>query len=142
MRNRLRAFLATAAAASILLAAVGTASARRFELSSSSFRVVWNSVASEKLEFSATGVSVTCSVTLEGTFHSRVISKVSGELIGLITRAAVTQTSCEGGRAIILNGVERLPNGTTTTNTLPCRPERPRNARRQADLREPGRSRC
>src|SRR5262249_7264834 len=66
--------------------AVGDASARRIEFSSQSFRIVWSF-----FHFGNTGetVRIECPVTLEGSFHSRTISKVSGQLIGYITRAQI-----------------------------------------------------
>jgi hypothetical protein len=53
------------------------------------------------------GVTVSCPVTLEGTLHSRTISKISGLLIGYITRAIAGEASCTGGTARAL--AETLP---------------------------------
>jgi hypothetical protein len=121
MHNRTKLMATVVAVAIMLAAAVNTASARRIETSSQSFRAAWG--AENKLTFAAAGGrSAICPVTLEGSFHSRTISKVSGQLIGYITRAALTQTACtfvSVENAIILNGTERLPEGTTTTSTLP-----------------------
>jgi hypothetical protein len=58
-------------------------------------------------------------VTVEGSFHSKTISKVSGQLIGFITTAEAPLTCFEGGEVAILNGVEPLPGGGTATNSLP-----------------------
>ncbi len=112
MRTRSKFLLTALAAALVMAAAVGTANARRFETSSQSFRVVWPSTS--RLTFSGLGGSITiaCQVTLEGSFHSRTISKVRGQLVGYVTSANLTRP-CAGGEAWILNGVER------PTNSLP-----------------------
>jgi hypothetical protein len=96
-------FLITIGAMIVLAAAVSTGSANRIAISSSSQRAVWRS-----LNFTGTfGVTVSCPVTLEGTVHSRTISKISGLLIGYITRAIVGEASCTGGTARMLS--ETLP---------------------------------
>jgi hypothetical protein len=75
--------------------AVAGASARRIETSSQNFLAKWAS-----LGFGDEGgVSVSCPVTLDGSFHSRTTSKVSGQLIGYINRAFVATTACVGGTA-------------------------------------------
>jgi len=116
MRNRSKILLSALAAALVLAAAIGTAQARRIELSNTNIRAVWT--AAEPLVFETSLANISCSVTLEGSFHSRTLSKVSGQLVGLITRAAVARP-CNVGEAWVLNGVERLSNGTTTMNSLP-----------------------
>jgi hypothetical protein len=66
------------------------------------------------------GVTVSCPVTLEGTVHTWTISKISGLLIGYITRAISGETSCPGGTARMLT--ETLPWHTqyvAFTGTLP-----------------------
>ena len=60
---------------------------------------------------------VSCRVTLEGSFHSRTIPKVSRQLIGAITRAIVARP-CSGGEAWADNGTEAEPLGTAP-NRLP-----------------------
>ncbi|HZV73419.1 MAG TPA: hypothetical protein VFF79_06865 [Conexibacter sp.] len=80
----------TALSAAVMLAAlVGTASANRLSVSESTLRAVWPE--ESKLNFSNTagGLEISCSVTLEGSFHSRSIVKTRGSLIGYITRAIV-----------------------------------------------------
>jgi hypothetical protein len=115
MHTRTKLLITTLTAAVVLAAAVGTATARRLETSNQFIRVVWNALKFN--EGGGGGPSVTCPVTLEGSFHSRTISKVSGQLIGYITRAALTRNGCvlAGGaeNIRILNGVEE------PTNTLP-----------------------
>jgi hypothetical protein len=87
--------LALAGATVVLAAMVGTASANRLSINSSTFRVAWNS-----MEFNGTNFgSVRCPVTLEGSLHSRTISKVAGALIGFISRASVASGNCTGGTA-------------------------------------------
>jgi hypothetical protein len=109
MRHHAKLIMAALVGALVFAAAVGTASARRFLISSSGQRIAW-----AQLRFAGTaeGPSATCPVTMEGTFHSRTISKVSGQLIGFITRAIVgAQASCT-----FANGAERL---VILGNTLP-----------------------
>jgi hypothetical protein len=116
MQVRSKLAHAALAGALVLATAVGTASATRLEVSSQSFRVVWR-----ELKFTSfSGMFlITCPVTIEGTLHSRRIRKLSGELVGFVNRAAVAQERCVGGTSIILNGVERIPGGGTTGDTLP-----------------------
>jgi hypothetical protein len=77
---------------------ISTASANRFSVSNKNFRVVWTG-----LQFTGEAGEglVTCPVTLEGSFHSATIRKVEGALIGHVSRASVTSTSCSGGSATI-----------------------------------------
>jgi hypothetical protein len=105
-------------AALVLGAAVGTTSARRFEVSNQRFRVVWTALEFTGREPFGGTLRITCPVTLEGSLHSRTLSKVSGQLVGYITSANLTRP-CNGGEAWILNGSERLWDGTTPTTTLP-----------------------
>jgi hypothetical protein len=90
-----------AIAALILLAATGVASARRIELSEQRFRTVF-----APLTFGAEGQTpVVCRFTLEGSFHSKTISKVVGALVGYVTSAEVA--NCTGETARVLK--ETLP---------------------------------
>jgi hypothetical protein len=93
-------------AAIVLGVASHAAAGRRFLVSNLLFRIEFS-----KLLFNNSVIGLECEVTLEGSFHSRSISKVSGALIGQITRA-VTGT-CTGGTATFLNGAGG------TMNTLP-----------------------
>jgi hypothetical protein len=104
MQRHIRLLLTGLAATAILAAAVGTASAGRFETSNQQIRVVWRSL---ELSNSVTPNVVRCAVTLEGSFHSRTIVKVRELLVGYITRANVQNNQCTGGRATVLN--ETLP---------------------------------
>jgi hypothetical protein len=77
------------------------ASARRLEFSNQTFRAVFPG--GESIE----NFNVNCPVTLEGSFHSRTMAKVSGALVGYVTRGVVGSASCSGGRMRFLT--ERLP---------------------------------
>lgn len=97
MRNRSKLLLAAFTATIVMSLAVGSASARRFEVSSQNFRIRW-----APLIFAAGGgVSVSCPVTLSGSFHSKTLSKVSGQLIGYVNVAQVGagEPPCTGGTA-------------------------------------------
>jgi hypothetical protein len=102
MRTRSKLIFAVLAATAFLSLAVSSANARRIELSNQTFRAVWAS-----LEFTAAGNLIRCPVTLEGSFNSRTISKVCGQLVGRITAARVREASCVGGTARALT--ETLP---------------------------------
>ncbi len=106
MKTRSKFLLASLAATLLLGLAVGTASATRLEVSNQGIRIVFlltEGSGGGPLEL-ANNVglpTVRCSVTLEGTLHSRTITKTSGLLIGYITRAAVDGTHCLGGSATV-----------------------------------------
>jgi len=103
MRAKGRLALAMVAATAFLSLAISSASARRIEISEPRFRIVWAAftVAGNGVE------EVRCPVTLEGSLHSRTISKLSGDLIGYVTHAAIASGSCTGGTAAFLT--ESLP---------------------------------
>jgi hypothetical protein len=107
MHRRGKALFAAALATSVLTVATGSAAANRFAFSEQALRIVWSGESKFRAE------RVRCPVTLEGSFHSRTISKVTNSLIGFITSAAATQAGCEGGSIRFLNGTE------TQFNTLP-----------------------
>jgi hypothetical protein len=102
MRIRSKLIFAALAATACLSFAVSSANARRIEMSNQRFRAIWAS-----LEFTAAGNLIRCPVTLEGSYHSRTLSKVSGQLVGYITSAFVREANCTGGRARALT--ETLP---------------------------------
>ncbi|HKG04736.1 MAG TPA: hypothetical protein VKB03_16305 [Conexibacter sp.] len=104
MMKQSKVWLALLGATVALGALVGTASARNLSISNQSIRATWAA-----MEFSnpSAGVLVRCPVTLEGSLHSRTIAKVVNSLIGYITRAAVAEGSCVGGRARVRT--ETLP---------------------------------
>ncbi|HZV74773.1 MAG TPA: hypothetical protein VFF79_13745 [Conexibacter sp.] len=84
MRTHTKLALAALTATLVMALAVGSASANRFSVSNQQFRVVWNPL-NFIVEF--TGIRVACIVTLEGSFHSRVIAKTIGALVGYVSRA-------------------------------------------------------
>jgi len=102
MRSNIKLLLAAATGVVALAAAVGTANARRIELSERQFRQIW-----PFLEFrSEAGMLLAkCPVTLEGSFHSRTLSKVSAQLVGYITRSTVGLCATGGATAL----TEKLP---------------------------------
>jgi hypothetical protein len=84
MTKHLKTWLAVVGAAALLGALVGGASARTLSVSNQTTRATWSVI-----EFiSASGVTVRCPLTLEGSFHSRTLAKVVGSLVGYTTRAA------------------------------------------------------
>jgi len=102
MRNRTKLVLTALTAALVLSAAVGSASATRLEISNTGIRVLYRALTFSE---SGGGSETICPVTLEGTFHSRTISKVANSLVGFITRAFSASASCTGaGRAVVLAG--------------------------------------
>jgi hypothetical protein len=92
MHMRIKLLLAALGAALLLTAAVGTASARRLAIGPPEeihFRLRF-----PIMKFIPTGGTVVkCELTLEGSFHSRTITKVEGQLIGFITKAEILR--CE-----------------------------------------------
>lgn len=105
MRHTTKLVFAALAATILMSFAVGSASARRIETSEQGFLIRWTN-----LVFVAAGNRISCPVTLEGSFHSRTISKVCGQLIGYISTAQVPpglEPPCINGRATALT--ETLP---------------------------------
>ncbi len=90
----------------VLAGAISTASARRFEISNQLIRTAWISL--RFAERTATGGGeVRCPITIEGSFHSKTISKVCGQLIGLISRAIAPRANCTFNNGA--EGFELLP---------------------------------
>jgi hypothetical protein len=75
------------------LAFSATAAARNWSLSSQTFRATFRA-----LEFEGFGRTI-CTATLEGSFHARTFSKVSGSLMGYTTRGAIG--TCSQGSATV-----------------------------------------
>lgn len=96
MRKRSKLLLAGITAALMLATAVGSASANNLSVTNRNQRIVWSA-----LRFIAGGNTITCHVTLEGSFHEATTAKVVGRLLGYITRGTVN--TCTGGSATILN---------------------------------------
>jgi hypothetical protein len=101
MQHRSKLLVASLAAAIVLSLAVGTAGARRLEVSNQRFREIFTS-----LEIRNNLSRVLCPVTYMGSFHSRTFSKVNELLIGYLIRVQ-TAASCTGGSARALT--ETLP---------------------------------
>jgi hypothetical protein len=117
MHSYCRLLTATIIAWLVMITAVTSASARRIEVSNQGFFVRWTPLL---IEF--TGSIISCPVTIEGSFHSRTLSKVSGQLIGYITRAFVQgeEPPCTNSTATVLTA--RLPwhiQYVSFTGTLP-----------------------
>jgi len=90
-----------AVGASVLLGALVTsASAGRISISSQRFRAGWSA-----LNYSGGFGTIECEVSVEGSFHSRSITKTAGSLVGYITTATVNR--CARGGATVLR--ETLP---------------------------------
>jgi hypothetical protein len=116
MHRHTQQLLATLAAAITLATVVTTATAARLSVTNQQTRIVWTSLRFEN----GVTLSMSCAVTLEGSFHNATFIKTRGLLIGNITRAAVQNRQCSGGRATIL--LETLPWHVTYqsfTGTLP-----------------------
>ncbi len=113
MRTSIRLCFTALTAALLLSSAVATTSARNLSFSIQNWRVVWS-----ELQFATNVITITCRVTLEGTFHNRTLIKSPRALIGYVTAAAVTRP-CTGGEAWTANGRESHPRLGTLANTLP-----------------------
>jgi hypothetical protein len=102
--------LLAAFTATMVMSLAVSASARRLALSSQQFLATWPSVTFENTTGTA---AVSCPIEFEGSFHSATLSKVSGQLVGYITRAGIqaethgAEPPCTSGVATIL--VETLP---------------------------------
>ena len=89
MLNRSKALPATLAALAVLLVAASGASANRFSLNNTSFRIVWS-----PMHFiTRAGSDITCNVTFEGNFASRTFTKTNGSQIASITAARLESCS-------------------------------------------------
>ncbi len=107
MRKRSRIIIGGLITALALAAAIGTANARRFELSEQHFLSHFTA-----LTFEGGSINIVCAVSIEGSFHSRTLSKVRGQLIGYITEVHVRRP-CTGGEAWALT------TGEGRTESLP-----------------------
>jgi hypothetical protein len=106
MRTRSKLLFAVLTATALMSIAVSSASARRFQISNQRFLAIWTLLSFEVEGFS----TISCPVTLEGSFHSASLSKVSGQLIGYVTSAQVRggEAECNNtGTATVLS--ETLP---------------------------------
>ena len=100
MRTRMKLVLASVTAGVLLSALVGVASAQRLEISNRSVRVKFPRLAFAEPE----GTSIAfCEVTMEGSFHSRTITKAAESLVGYISRAVIGAERCG-----FFSGAERI----------------------------------
>ena len=100
MHTSVKLGLAALAASVLLASAVGTASARGLSMNSENIRVTW-----ARLEFQGGFFTVSCPVTMEGSYHGRTISKAVANLKGGMRRMSIKNESCTNGTV----AVERLP---------------------------------
>ena len=113
MRTSVKLCFTALTAALLLASAIATTSARNLSISNQNFRVSW-----QELQFATNVLTITCHVTLEGSFHYRTFAKNVGRLIGYITRVAVRRP-CRNGEAWAANGTEAHPRLGVLANTLP-----------------------
>lgn len=92
MRRTIKACFAALAAALLLSAAVTSATANRLASNETGFRITYAPISF----IPSFGSSITCPLTLEGSFHSRTLTKTAGSLIGYVNRAILG--TCEAGR--------------------------------------------
>jgi hypothetical protein len=96
MRKYTKLALLSITAMLLMAVAVSSASAGRLSTSNQNIRVTWR-----RLEFRAGESALArCAVTLEGSFHSRTITKTTNALLGYVTRAIVGP--CSAGAATVL----------------------------------------
>jgi hypothetical protein len=105
MQKTPRLMLAAATVGLFLAAALATASARRLSTSEQNILAAWTPAS--PLIFTAAGTEIRCPLTLDGSFHSRTISKVCGQLTGYVNQAIVANSACTNGHGTILT--ETLP---------------------------------
>jgi hypothetical protein len=119
MNTNSKVLLSGLTAAIVMAFAVGSASANRLSLGATDWEAKWTA-----LEFISGGWTFRCPITLQGSFHSRTLTKTAGLLIGHMTRASVKGSlgagACTGGRMTLLTAT--LPWHVTYesfTGTLP-----------------------
>jgi hypothetical protein len=103
--------LTAALAATALFAALATttAFARSFSVSNSNARAVFRPL----ILNGSNGSNITCTLTLESTFHYRTFLKVERSLIGYITRAILDTPTCRS------SGSSTNIRARVLTETLP-----------------------
>ena len=97
-----KALMACLTVAVALLASVTASSANRISQTSRTYRATLTPLRITDDELS----TVSCNVTLEGSFHSSTFAKVAGALVGYVNRASLG-SPCTGGTATLLR--ESLP---------------------------------
>lgn len=113
MHTRIMRAAGAVGAALLLAAFAGSATAGKFSISNRSIRATWTA-----LEFSGGFVTIRCPVTLEGSFHSATIRKVTGALIGYISRGSV-QRPCVNGFAWLFSEEPNEVLGGTFRGSMP-----------------------
>jgi hypothetical protein len=107
MRLYSKLFIGALAATALFASLATSASARNLSISNRNIRTAF-----APLRFGSESLTISCNVTLEGTFHSNTINKVINSLVGYITRATVDTPRCSdssGGTARALVRQESLP---------------------------------
>jgi hypothetical protein len=97
MRKSSKLLFAGLTAALVLSLAASGVGARSFRTDEQRFNAHW-----EALRFIAGGRTISCRVTLEGSFHEATIAKVEEALVGYVSRASVSGERCTGGSATVL----------------------------------------
>jgi hypothetical protein len=92
MSKTTRVWLTAVGALCALAFGAQLAAATRINISNQGYRIVWPHVTFAE----PSGMFTECPMTLEGTFHSATLSKVSGALVGYVTRAFMTEGTCTG----------------------------------------------
>jgi hypothetical protein len=100
MAKHTRILVAALIVAITLAVAVGTASARRLAASELFFLAHYSAITFEGGE-----VRVVCAFSMEGSFHSRTLEKVTRSLIGYITEVRIKRP-CSGGESWALTSQE------------------------------------
>lgn len=90
--------MAGLAAAVVLMAAVGTATASRLSINERQFSIIWPAPLSDN---GGSGITAECPVTLGGSFHSTTLAKVSGQLIGYVNNVTVEPRCVSGGMSVL-----------------------------------------
>jgi hypothetical protein len=116
MRFHRRFALVVFAAAVVLMAAVGTATARRLSINERQFKLMWPAPLSDS---GGGEITAECAVTLEGSFHSATISKVSGALIGYIHQVGLPGRCTSGGMTVLRETLPWHIRYVSFSGTLP-----------------------
>ena len=95
MRTRSKLALIGLGATLLMALAISTASARNLSISNQNIRITFNNLELGVEEVSTT----TCHITLEGSFHSRTLSKTPDTLVGFLTR--VTTGNCNAAVTVL-----------------------------------------
>ncbi len=120
MHTRIKLGTAGLAATLLMGLAVASASANRLSVSNQQFRIVWGQLLMFD-EGMGASAHIRCPVTLEGSFHSRTFAKVSGALIGNVTRAipGAAETCAEGSATMLTETLPWPVTYASFSGTLP-----------------------